>query len=104
MIILKFFKTSSLNGHAVKAPRIHYAKKELNVIFEENVLLPLIENNNLADALANLFFYYFIFDLQYPKNFVQCLGFFHDFIFKHEEIPYIKRTDTFMKIRDCITI
>ena len=65
-----------MNGHAVKAPRIHYAKKELNIIFEENILLPLIENNNLADALANLFFYYFIFDLQYPKNFVQCLNVF----------------------------
>ena len=93
-----------MNGHAVKAPRIHYAKKELNIIFEENILLPIIENNNLADALANLFFYYFIFDLQYPKNFVQCLGFFHDFIFKHERIQHPKRNDTFIKIRDCITI
>ena len=64
IIILKIFKTSSLNGHAVKATRIHYAKKELNIIFEENILLPIIENNNLTDALANLFFYYFIFDLQ----------------------------------------
>ena len=86
----------------MKAPRIHYVKNELNIIFEENKLSPIINNNNVADGLANLFNYYFIFNLQYPRNFVQCLRFFHNFVFNFEEVKNLKKTEEFLKIQNII--
>ena len=86
----------------MKAPRIHYVKNELNIIFEENKLSLIINVNNVAYGLANLFYYYFIFDFQYPRNFVQCLGFFHNFVFNFEEVKNLKKTEEFLKIQNII--
>ena len=57
--------------------------------------------NNLGEAIANLFFYYFVFNLAYPTRFKQCLGFFHTLIFSFEEIK-IKKSEKFKKIQEYI--
>ena len=53
----------------------------------------------LSDAMAYLFFYYFIFDFNYPGRFKQCLGFFYSFIFKFEQVDCVKNKDI-LEIQD----
>ena len=67
------------------------------MIFDDEILLEILPISNLADAIANLFFYFFVFNFEYPGRFKQCLGFFHSFIFKFEKIE-IKKNDTFLEL------
>lgn len=65
-------------------------KTVFQIIYETIVISSSIDINTVPDAIAYLFMYYFLFDLKYPETSQQVLGWFHEFLFKFEEIKFLK--------------
>ena len=71
----------------------------MSIVYKNRLL---IENlDDFPMALAFLYAFYFIFDVSYPKVFMQVLGFFYELCFQFEEISF-KKSENFNLLADVL--
>ncbi len=95
-------KEIDINKNAIEALRIVVQTKKIYLVFK-NIFLKKTYFENVANAMAWLFVYYFIYDIKYPICFLPILAFFHEKIFEFEEVEIFLKNNKYFQLSEKIS-